>query len=102
LARRLLKLLKREKLVGIELEGEPIIKAPENFWVVNNIDNKKIGRVSRAFHSPRLKKNIGLAIVDINYAEEETKFSVATPNGDLQSVVVSMPWFEADKDTHLD
>jgi hypothetical protein len=43
-----------------------------------------------------------LAIVDINYAEEETKFSVATPNGDLQSVVVSMPWFEADKDTHLD
>ena len=91
-----------EKLVGIELEGQPIIKAPENFWEVNNIDNKKIGRVSRAFYSPRLKKNIGLAIVDINYADEETKFIVATPNGDLQSMVVSMPWFEADKDTHLD
>ena len=91
-----------EKLVGIELEGNPIIKAPENFWEVNNLDNKKIGRVSRAFYSPRLKKNIGLAIVDINYANEETKFSVATPNGDLQSVVVSLPWFEADKDTHLD
>ena len=91
-----------EKLVGIELEGNPIIKAPENFWEVNNLDNKKIGRVSRAFYSPRLKKNIGLAIVDINYANEETEFSVATPNGDLQSVVVSLPWFEADKDTHLD
>ena len=91
-----------EKLVGIELEGNPIIKAPENFWEVNNLDNKKIGRVSRAFYSPRLKKNIGLAIVDINYADEETKFSVATPNGDLQSMVVSLPWFEADKDTHLD
>ncbi len=91
-----------EKLVGIELEGEPIIKAPENFWDVNNSDNKKIGRVSRAFFSPRLKKNIGLAIVDIDYTDEETKFSVATPNGDLESVVVSMPWFEADKDTHLD
>ena len=91
----------KEMLVGIELEGEPIIKAPENFWPVNNSDNKKIGRVSRAFFSPRLQKNIGLAIVDIDYAEEETKFSVATPNGDLQSVVVSLPWFKAEKDTNL-
>ena len=92
----------KEMLVGIELEGDPIIKAPENFWPVNNSDNKKIGRVSRAFFSPRLQKNIGLAIVDIDYAEEETKFSVATPNGDLQSVVVSLPWFKAEKNTNLD
>ena len=92
----------KEMLVGIELEGDQIIKAPENFWPVNNSDNKKIGRVSRAFFSPRLQKNIGLAIVDIDYAEEKTKFSVATPNGDLQSVVVSLPWFKAEKDTNLD
>ena len=91
----------KEMLVGIELEGDPIIKAPENFWPVNNSENKKIGRVSRAFFSPRLQKNIGLAIVDIDYAEEETKFSVATPNGDLESVVVSLPWFKAEKDTNL-
>ena len=89
-------------LVGIELEGDPIIKAPENFWPVNNSDNNKIGRVSRAFFSPRLKKNIGLAIVDIDYADEDTQFYVATPNGDLQSTVVSMPWFKAEKDTNLD
>ena len=91
-----------QMLVGIELEGDPIIKAPENFWPVNNSDNNKIGRVSRAFFSPRLQKNIGLAIVDIDYADEETQFYVATPNGDLQSVVVSMPWFKAEKDTNLD
>ena len=92
----------KEMLVGIELEGDPIIKAPENFWPVNNSDNKKIGRVSRAFFSPRLQKNIGLAIVDVEYAEEGTKFTVATPNGDLQSVVVSLPWFKAEKNTNLD
>ena len=91
-----------QMLVGIELEGDPIIKAPENFWPVNNSDNNKIGRVSRAFFSPRLQKNIGLAIVDIDYADEETQFYVATPNGDLQSTVVSMPWFKAEKDTNLD
>ena len=63
-----------EKLVGIELEGDPIRQAPENFWPIRNSDNKKIGRVSRAFFSPRLKKNIGLGIVDIDYADELTKF----------------------------
>jgi len=91
-----------EKLVGIELEGDPIRQAPENFWPIKNSNNKKIGRVSRAFFSPRLKKNIGLGIVDIDYADELTKFFVSTPHGDLESVVVSMPWFEAEKDTNLD
>tara|TARA_Y100000996_G_scaffold189169_1_gene147847 strand:+ start:455 stop:1606 length:1152 start_codon:yes stop_codon:yes gene_type:complete len=90
-----------EKLVGVELEGDPIIKAPENFWQVNSID-KKVGRLSRAFFSPRLKKNIGLAIVDIDFAEEGTAISVATPNGDLPGTIVSLPWFQADKETHLD
>ena len=90
-----------QKLVGLELEGDPIIKAPENFWHVNNSD-KKVGRLSRAFFSPRLKKNIGLAIVDIDFAEEGTELSVKSPNGDLHSKVVSLPWFRADKETHLD
>jgi len=90
-----------EKLVGLELEGDPIIQAPENFWPVNNND-KKVGRLSRAFFSPRLKKNIGLAIVDIDFADEGTQLSVNSPNGDLLSKVVSLPWYNADKDTHLD
>ena len=90
-----------EKLVGVELEGDPIIKAPENFWQINSND-KKVGRLSRAFFSPRLKKNIGLAIVDIDFAAEGTAISVATPNGDLPAIIVSLPWFQADKETHLD
>ena len=90
-----------EKLVGVELEGDPILKAPENFWPVSS-NNKKVGRLSRAFFSPRLKKNIGLAIIDIDFAEEGTAISVASPNGDLTSTVVSLPWFQADKDNHLE
>ena len=90
-----------EKLVGVELEGDPILKAPENFWPVKS-NNKKAGRLSRAFFSPRLKKNIGLAIIDIDFAEEGTTVLVASPNGDLTSTVVSLPWFQADKENHLD
>ena len=90
-----------EKLVGLELDGEPITKAPENFWPVN-CNNNKVGRVSRAFFSPRLKKNIALAIVDIEFANEGSELIVESPYGDIQSIVVSLPWFQADKETHLD
>jgi len=90
-----------EKLVGLELDGEAIKKAPENFWRVTN-DDKKIGRVSRAFFSPRLQKNIALAIVDIDFSEEGTEIIVESPNGNYPAKVVKLPWFNADKETHLD
>ena len=90
-----------EKLVGLELEGEAIKKAPENFWRVTN-DDKKIGRVSRAFFSPRLQKNIALAIVNIDFSQEGTEIIVESPNGDYPGKVVKLPWFNADKETHLD
>ncbi len=90
-----------EKLVGLELEGEAIKKAPENFWRVIN-DDKKIGRVSRAFFSPRLQKNIALAIVHIDFSEEGTEIIVESPNGNYPGKVVKLPWFNADKETHLD
>ena len=90
-----------EKLVGLELEGDAIKKAPENFWRVTN-DDKKIGRVSRAFFSPRLQKNIALAIVHIDFSEEGTEIIVESPNGNYPGKVVELPWFNADKETHLD
>ena len=90
-----------EKLVGLELDGEAIKKAPENFWRVTN-DDKKIGRVSRAFFSPRLQKNIALAIVDIDFSEEGTEIIVEGPNDNYLAKVVKLPWFNADKETHLD
>ena len=90
-----------EKLVGLELDGDAIKKAPENFWRVTN-DDKKIGRVSRAFFSPRLQKNIALAIVNIDFSEEGTEIIVESPNGNHPGKVVKLPWFNADKETHLD
>ena len=93
----------KEKLVGVELKGEPINKVPENFWpIMNNTTKTKIGRISRAFFSPRLEKNIGLAIVDIEFSEDGTYVLVETPTGEIESKIVSLPWFTADIETHLD
>ena len=91
----------KEKLVGLEIDGDPFIKAPENFWPVNNNDIK-VGRISRAAFSPRLKKNIGLAILDIDFTLEGTEVLAVTPYGDLNAKVVKLPWYKAEKNTNLD
>ena len=91
----------KEKLVGLEIDGDPLIKAPENFWPVNKNDIK-VGRISRAAFSPRLKKNIGLAILDIDFTLEGTEVLAVTPYGDLNAKVVKLPWYKAEKNTNLD
>ena len=91
----------KEKLVGLEIDGDPLIKAPENFWPVNNNDIK-VGRISRAAFSPRLKKNIGLAILDFDFTLEGTEVLAVTPYGDLNAKVVKLPWYKAEKNTNLD
>lgn len=89
-------------LVGVELNGDPIRNAPENFWPVLDSSNKKIGRLSRCYYSPRLNRNIGLAIIDINFSEPGTSLIVESPNAHLNATVCKMPWFPAEKNKNLD
>mgnify|MGYP000089736599 FL=1 len=91
----------KEKLIGLEIEGDPLPKAPENFWPVN-YDGNKIGRLSRCFYSPRLERNIGIAIVDIAYSEPGSEMTLESPNAHLNATVCEMPWFPAEKNTNLD
>ena len=89
-------------LSSLEIDGDPIEKVPENFWPVFDINNEKIGRLSRCFFSPRLKKNIGLAIIDINYTEPGTALIIESPKAHLNAQVHALPWFSAEKSTNLD
>ena len=91
-----------EKLVGVEIDGDPIQKVPENFWPVFDENHKKIGRLSRCFFSPRLKKNIGLAIIDIDFVEPGTPLVIESPKAHLNAQVHELPWFPAEKSTNLD
>ena len=75
---------------------------PENFWPVLDVNNEKVGRLSRCFFSPRLKKNIGLAIIDIKYTEPETALIIESPRAHLKAQVHALPWFPAEKSTNLD
>ena len=89
------------KLIGVEMDGDPIDKVPEHFWTVLNLEGKKIGRLSRCIYSPRLKKNIGLAIVDSHATEEGNKVIIESPELKYNAIVAKLPWFPAKKDTNL-
>src|SRR5262245_2955011 len=56
-----------QKLVGVEIEGDRI---EFNFtkWPVKK-GSKVIGNITSALYSPRMKKNIGYALVPIEHAE---------------------------------
>ncbi|NRG19689.1 glycine cleavage system protein T [Rhizobiales bacterium] len=49
-------------LVGLEIDGPPLAGANDEHWPVTR-DGQIIGRVTSAIYSPRLKKNIALAMV---------------------------------------
>ena len=86
----------RRKLVGVQIDGEPIKVSPEQFWPLMDNDIK-VGHVSRCIFSPRLEKNIGFANVPIEQSDLETKLTLITPDGERSVSVCKMPWFPAER-----
>lgn len=80
----------KQKLVGLELFTESMMRN-ENRWTVTK-DNKNCGSVRSATYSPRLKKNIALAMVSIEFADDGNKLNVETPSQFVESEVVQVPF----------
>ena len=56
------------------------------------------GRVTSACFSPRLEKNIGFAMVPIEYVEHGTEPVVETPHGRQRAVVVRRRFVDPQKE----
>jgi len=79
----------KRKLVGFEMLGRGI---PRNRYEVHS-DGKKIGYVTTGSYSPTLKKNIGLALVDAEYAKEKTAIEIVIRNKNVKAEVVKKPFY---------
>jgi len=86
------------KVVGVEIEGDPIIGYIEDYLQVVQ-DGSQIGQVSSAFYSPRLEKNIGYALVPIEYADLGTELTVKSNVGETTARVVEKPFIDPKKET---
>src|SRR5206468_1810730 len=61
-------------------------------------NDDRIGKVTSACYSPRLEKNIGYAMVPIEFAELGTEFTVETPDEGTSAVVVRKPFIDPKKE----
>jgi aminomethyltransferase len=87
----------RRKLAGIEIEGERI-EFNTSKWPVTAA-GKPVGRVTSAAWSPRLKKNIGYAMVPVAHAKPGTALQVSLPGGsERKATVVTMPFIDPKKE----
>ena len=66
------------------------------FWDVIKNDIV-IGKVTSAVYSPRLKKNIGLALIDIKYSNIGEELKVNNGLNLLDSSVVEKPFYDPNK-----
>jgi glycine cleavage system aminomethyltransferase T len=84
------------KSVGVEIAGDPI---PFNSvkWPVQ-ADGKAAGCITSAVWSPRLKKNIGYAMLPTAHTAIGTQLSVELPGiGERRAKVVVKPFVDPDK-----
>ncbi len=84
------------KQVGIIIDCDPL-KGPNTiFWPIIKND-KKIGKVTSAVFSPRLNKNIALAMVTIDNSQIDNNFDVKIADKFFTAQVVEKPFYDPKK-----
>ena len=78
-------------LVGIQIAGEPLPLPFEARWPVT-AGGASIGEVTVAVYSPRLRKNLGYAMVNISHAALGTGLDIEAPWGTATAIVAEKPF----------
>ena len=84
------------KQVGVEIDCKPLSGPNTTFWELKK-NNVNIGKVTSAVYSPRLKKNIALAMVSVEQSEIGNEFQVTTNEGLFNCNVVEKPFYDPKK-----
>src|SRR6266571_6228299 len=84
------------RLVGIEIDGKPI-EFNMTKWTVT-ARGRPVGRVTSAIHSPRLKANIGYAMLPVVHADMGTELTINHPDGARTATVVKKPFLDPGKE----
>ena len=86
----------KNKQIGLVIECDPLQNPNNEFWdIINN--NKKIGKVTSAVYSPRLEKNIALAIIEAKYAKIGSRFKIGINDAFINCEQVSLPFYDPKK-----
>ncbi|MDH5352996.1 MAG: glycine cleavage system protein T [Gammaproteobacteria bacterium] len=84
------------KQVGLTIDCDPLEGSNTRFWPLDK-QGESVGKVTSAVYSPRLEKNIALAMVSSSFADIGTKLTVQTPFKSVSATVVEKPFFDPGK-----
>lgn len=84
------------KQVGLVIDGPALSGPNTKFWALEK-DGESVGKVTSAVFSPRLEKNIALAMVSADFASLGRTLEVDMPNGKRRATVVERPFFDPNK-----
>jgi glycine cleavage system aminomethyltransferase T len=86
----------KKKLVGVEISGT---KMDLNFTRYPiRVEGKTAGFITSCVHSPRLKKNIGYAMLPIEKCKPGNRVEIDSPDGVRSAVIVPMPFIDPRKE----
>ena len=86
----------KQLLVGIEIDGPPIAGSNDENWVISR-SGESIGFVTSAVYSPRLEKNIALAMLAIEHAGIGVQAIIELPGEQRNCEVVPKPFYDPKK-----
>ena len=82
--------------IGIVIDGARLEGPNTTFWPLA-VDGATVGKVTSAVYSPRLEKNIALAMVDINASALGTTLDVDMRHETRRVTVVEKPFYDPKK-----
>ena len=86
----------KRKQVGIIINSDPLEGPNTNFWPIFKNDNI-IGKVTSAVYSPRLKKNIALAMVNLEHSQIGNIFEIKIAENFFAGKIVEKPFYDPKK-----
>ena len=95
-----LKKIKKEgikrKQVGLEIDCQPLKGPNTKFWPLKK-NGEIVGKITSAVYSPRLKKNIALAIISIDVYEIGTILDTEIFDKKIKTKIIEKPFYDPRK-----
>ena len=85
-----------QQLVGLEIDGDPFVGSNDFFWPILK-EGVKVGTVTSAIYSPRLQKNIALAMISIDHTASGRALQVDKLSETRACTVVPIPFYDPKK-----
>ena len=86
----------KRQQIGLVLDCAPLSGPNTRFWPITQ-NGVPVGKVTSAVYSPRLQKNIALAMVDAAAAVLGAQVEVTTNSGVVGAQVVERPFYDPKK-----